>query len=305
MRVGILGTGRIGEEVIRQAGLLVPDADLILLSGSLRRQRHLIGHDSKVRGDDDGSLDCVLASVPGPVIAAHLDQLAQRTTLVVSASETLDPTLDRHAVQAGVDLRLGANLSPGWTRVLLRHAEALFDSVVGVDIAVTGSTGPTCRSTQNDAAKGLCLECRNGTWSPTDAGTGLFYRWFPPPLEQVECTRFALLDLEWCQHRYPQLEQLVGLGFNETGVDGRVRRQSSVGGVSVEMQGWMGESVGDVSYCLAERTERLVATMMWGAALSKQQRVPGARWATESIDVEALLSTALAVGIQVQTPVRE
>jgi len=212
VRVGLLGTGELGQAV---AAELVADPaifDVVLLSGSLRTHeamRASLG--SKLVSETAppwDELDAVVLCTPDDGQAAQAGRALDSGCHVVSSADSVETVrallaLEGRAVGRDRSVVIGAAASPGLTTVLARHGAALFDDVAEICIGVTGTGGRECADRRARAGRTDSQEWRDGAWIDVAARSGTELLWFPEPVGAVDCSRGDLSEAVLLRRQLP------------------------------------------------------------------------------------------------------
>jgi hypothetical protein len=154
----------------------------------------------------------VVLAMGGPH-AELAERFVRRGTHVVSTSgssadvrELLE--LDDTARDAGVNLVVGAAVSPGLSGLFARHLAARLARCHELHIAMHGTAGPACAREHHRALRGWAIGWHDGHWIERPAGTGRELCWFPEPVGARDCYRAEMPD-PWLLHRnFPEIERI-------------------------------------------------------------------------------------------------
>jgi hypothetical protein len=154
----------------------------------------------------------VVLAMAGPH-AELAARFVERGSHVVSTSGSSQDVrelleLDGVARDAGVNLVVGAAVSPGLSGLFARH---LANDLAGCDevhVAVHGTAGPACAREHHHALRGWAIGYQDGTWIERPAGSGRELCWFPEPVGARDCYRGEMPD-PWLLHRsFPDIRRI-------------------------------------------------------------------------------------------------
>jgi hypothetical protein len=160
----------------------------------------------------DVAAPIVVLAMAGPH-AEHAARAVAAGSNVVSTSGSSQDVrelleLDGDVRRAGVNLVVGAAVSPGLSGLFARH---LANGLAGCDevhVAVHGTAGPACAREHHHALRGWAIGYQDGTWIERPAGSGRELCWFPEPVGARDCYRGEMPD-PWLLHRsFPEVRRI-------------------------------------------------------------------------------------------------
>lgn len=163
-----------------------------------------------VGGDVPAAIVVLASAGPHAGLAA---QYVGRGVHVVSTSGASDDVrdlleLDGAARAAGVNLVVGAAVSPGLSGLFARHLAAGFASCSELHVTVHGTAGPACAREHHRSLRGWAIGWQDGRWIERPAGSGRELCWFPEPVGARDSYRAEMPD-PWLLHRsFPAVERI-------------------------------------------------------------------------------------------------
>ena len=145
-----------------------------------------------------------------------------------------------------VTLVVGAAASPGLSALLVCHAQAHFDSIDEIHVALHGTGGPNCAHQHHDALSGQSIGWHEGDWLRRPAGSGRELCWFPEPVGAYDCYRAEMSDPILLKRAMPKLQRITAR-MSATRRDRFTARlpmmapphaEGGMGSVRVEVRGW-------------------------------------------------------------------
>jgi hypothetical protein len=163
-----------------------------------------------VTGDVDAPI--VVLAMAGPHAESAARFLARGSHVVSTSGSSQDVRelldLDGTARDGGLNLVVGAAVSPGLSGLFARHLANGLDACDELHIAVHGTGGPACAREHHHALRGWAIGYQDGTWIERPAGSGRELCWFPEPVGARDCYRGEMPD-PWLLHRsFPHVRRI-------------------------------------------------------------------------------------------------
>lgn len=252
----IVGTGATGSRAIAQ--LISFGADEIVVCDTKRARAERIVHlfqkqDVSVQVVADPKV--VKAKV---AVLAHsglcepaVSKLIDAGTHVVTTSDSLSETpqllrLHDEAQRRGVNLIVGAGVSPGLTGLLVHEWSRYFDQIDEVHVALHGTGGPECAHQHHDSLARQSIGWHEGEWLHRPSGSGRELCWFPDPVGPHDCYRAGMSDPVILRRVFPELNRITARrsATRRDRLTARLpmmsppHKEGGLGGVRVEVRGW-------------------------------------------------------------------
>jgi hypothetical protein len=181
-------------------------------SGVVADRLRSIGRDRYQFVRPDLPAPIVVLALAGPH-AETADRWLRRGSHVVSTSGASDDVrdlleLDAVAREAGVNLIVGAAVSPGLSGLFARHLAETLDRCDELHVAVHGTAGPACAREHHRTLRGWAIGWQGDHWIERPAGSGRELCWFPEPVGARDCYRCEMPD-PWLLHRsFPDVRRI-------------------------------------------------------------------------------------------------
>ena len=180
--VAVLGSGVVGQRIVRRLPVVLPGASIVEIDTR---------ECSPARAPEFDRVDVAVIAHGGP----HHDDvvgLAERGIPLVSvADEATDvrSLLAYHdrARALGVCVVAGAGMAPGLTGLLARYLSSDLDRVDEIHVASHGTAGPACARQHHRALAGWSVSVHDDVLVRHRAGTGRELNWFPEPVGAYDC----------------------------------------------------------------------------------------------------------------------
>ncbi|HPB44354.1 MAG: hypothetical protein M9952_01055 [Microthrixaceae bacterium] len=207
MRIGVLGLGVVGQRLIE----LLDDDSVstpVVVTGRVHKDREALRRihrdhvelvEFRIEADATFDVDVVVLASPdehhATAASAALAGGAHVVSLADSAATVTELlSLNEFAREVGRSVVVGAAASPGVSTLLAIHAGTLFSRIDQVDIAVTGTAGPTCIDRRARANRTETQEWRDAMWVDCGARSAPELVFFPDPVGSIECARGDLSE---------------------------------------------------------------------------------------------------------------
>ena len=217
MRIGVVGTGAVGERVARS---LAASGELESVPvcghriGAAAEVVRAVGGTVAAGLEDLRNVDAVVLATPSGTHWPVAAQLLRAGVPTVSVSD--DPAevrgllaLDAEARERRVPLVLGAAFSPGLTCVLAAHAAGWFEQVESVHVARHGTGGPACARRYHAALGRPAWVWRQGAWVRRLGGSGRELCWFPDPVGPADCYFGDLAEPQLLVRVFPRVATIT------------------------------------------------------------------------------------------------
>ncbi len=170
------------------------------------------GRDRYQFAPPDVTASIVVLAMAGPhaEVAAGFVERGSHVVSTSGASQDVRELLelDDLARDAGVNLVVGAAVSPGLSGLFARHLANALEGCDELHIAVHGTAGPACAREHHHALRGWAIGYQDGTWIERPAGSGRELCWFPEPVGARDCYRGEMPD-PWLLHRaFPHVRRI-------------------------------------------------------------------------------------------------
>jgi hypothetical protein len=160
----------------------------------------------------DVAAPIVVLTMAGPHAEVAARFVARGSHVVSTSGSSQDVRelleLDGSARDAGVNLIVGAAVSPGLSGLFARHLANELGGCDELHVAVHGTAGPACAREHHNALRGWAIGYQDGTWIERPAGSGRELCWFPEPVGARDCYRGEMPD-PWLLHRsFPDVRRI-------------------------------------------------------------------------------------------------
>lgn len=307
MNVLVLGQGVVGSEV----------GALLARETAVDRSVVVPGRsDMRASLGDLGRAIVVLATPAGH----HVDRASAALRLgadVVSVSDNVDDVtgllaLDAEARERGRRVVVGAGFAPGVSCLLARHGRSWFDTVDEIHVAKFGTGGPACARQHHRSLGEVAVDYREGALVRRPGGSGRELVWFPEPVGPADCYRANLADPILLSRAMPGVAR-VQARMAATRRDRITARlpmlrpphpEGLLGGVRVELRGWLGGRHQTIVLGVSERPAFAAAAMaaaVVAVLANGDARSPGAAgvagWGDPTMLLDALSGHTLQVNL--------